>query len=431
MGAMVSMLTTDGVLPAPMKTPIGDEVAFVEEMVRRLVEDFPPRRTMTPAERAAQAWVARELESLDLSVTGEPFAFNDNLYAVLALHFGLATAGAVVAGRLPRAGAALQALGGGSYWLDSTKRAEVLRRVFPYGASQNLLARVPARSGTPRLRLVYLAHIDAAYTGLLFHPRFIKTFTHKGTTAPYTARSLELATHAALAGAAVAGLRSLLGRGPRTAGVRRAIRRAEYAIAIPSLISFLLNFDVVRRDTIVPGAADNLTGVAAALLLAERLRHDPHPDVEHVFVITGAEEAGTGGARRLATAHRQEWSTADTVIIGLDTLSNGDLFWTEEGEQGIKPHAPWLAGVLARTAEDPRFADVGRYQVPVGSTDVAPFLTAGYDGVTLACVDLQQGSPRHYHYVTDTPENTDPTMVVHAVDFAEALVGNIVATRLG
>lgn len=414
-----------GSLPTPVVTPITDEVGYAEELIRRLCDEFPPRRAATAAELDAQRWVAAEYARLGIESRLAPFTFNDNLYAVLALHFGIGTLGSAVSGRKPLLGAALHTLAGGSYWLDSTRKAEILRRAFPYRRSQNLLATLPAQ-GTPKLRLVFLTHIDAAYTGLLFNPKFVKVFAHKGTNPPYPARSLAAATHAELAAGAVSLLRAAVGpeRG-------RRLRQAEALLAIPGVLSFLLNFDVVRRNQTVPGAADNLTGVAGNLVLANRLLADRHPDVEYVFVTTGAEEAGTGGARRLATQMRDEWSTENTVVFALDTLSNGEVFYVEEGEVAFVPLKPWLEGVLRSTAESaPRFAGIRRFRIPVGSSDALPFAYAGYDSAAIACVDLAQGSPRHYHYVTDTPDNLDFATFAQAVDYTEAVVRNVVDARV-
>lgn len=407
--------------------PSPDEVeAFCDRLIRRLSDEHPPRRAGTPAERAAQDLVAEHFERLGLASRFEPFRFSDDLYAVLALHFGVGLVGTAAGRRHPWLGAALRAVAAGSYWADSTKRAELLRRVLPYRDSQNLVVVQPA-TGRRRLRIVHLAHIDAALTGLLFDPRFVRRFAYKGIDAPYPARSLALATHAEATGAAVTAARALSrGHG------QRPLRRLELALAIPALVTFLLNADVSRRGHVVPGAADDLSGVAASLVLAHRFEADRHPDVELVWVITGAEEAGTGGARRLCTAHRHEWDPADTVIVGLDGLSGGELFWTTEGEVHPEPIAVWLEQVLAdTTATDDRFRSVRRYRIPVGATDAAPFLVAGYDATTLTCVDLELGAPRGYHHPTDTADRIDLTGLATAIDFAEAAVRAIIDHRLG
>lgn len=432
--------------PAEPTSPVGasgapvlgdDELAWAEAFIRHVCAEIGPRRAGTSAERAAQELVADELARLGLEGRFETFRFVDNLYAVLALHFGVGLVGWAVAGRRPMAGAALHALAGGSYLADTTRRAEVLRRALPQRESQNLVVRRPAASGTPRLRIVTLAHIDAAYTGWLFDPRFVRRFAHKGVHAPWMARSLGQATEAELAAAVAAAARATFGGGARPTGsgsrrVARSLRRAEHLLALPALIAFVLNAQVVWRDETVPGATDDLSGVAATVLLAARLQRGAHPDVEHVFVITGAEEAGTGGARRLVAAHRHEWDPATTVVVGLDGLSNGELFWALEGELRPAPiDAELDAALRAAAASDPRFARVGPFEIPVGSTDAKPFACAGYPATSIICTDLELGSPRHYHHPQDTPDALDWVRFGEAVDFAELALREIVVRRLG
>lgn len=405
-----------------------DGRAYAEELIRRLSERHPPRRAGSEAELEAQQIVAGRFASLGLSTRFEPFEFNDDLYAVLALHFGTGLLGTAVAGRYPRTGSALHGLAALSYWLDSTKRAELLRRVFPYRRSQNLLAVLPAR-GRPRLRIVHLAHIDAALTGLLFAPQFLQRFSHKGTEAPYPSRSLAVATHAEMAGAVSSALRAAAGAG--AGGWTRFARALELVLGVPAALAFLLNAEVSLRGETVPGAADDLSGVAASLLLAHRFAAERHPEVELVYVVTGAEEAGTGGARRLLAAHRHEWDPSTTVVVGLDGMTNGELFWTAEGEMAPKPVAGWLEDCLSHVARsDERFGQVRRYRIPVGSTDAAPFLYAGYDATTLTCVELSRGAPLGYHHPSDTADNLDLDQLMRSVDFAEAAVRRICEVRL-
>lgn len=409
------------------RPPNPDQPAlYVDWLIRRLSDDLPPRRAGSRSELEAQEIVATEFRKLGVQCEFEGFRFSDDLYRVLALHSAVGLLGTVVGRRRPGFAAALHALSAGSYWLDSTKRAEVLRRALPYVDSQNLLATIPA-IGKRKLRIVYLAHIDAALTGLLFDPRFVKAMSYKGTDAPYHTRSLALATHSQVVAALLSAARAMSnGNGRRT-----AIHRMEMLLAVPALVSFLLNADVSRRQKVVPGAVDDLSGVAGAVVLAHRLEQQPVRNVEFVFAVTGAEEAGTGGARMLCRAHKKHWDPGETIIVALDGLTNGDLFWVQSGELKPKPLAPWVDRIFAAAAaSDDRFAGTRKYKIPVGSTDAAPFQYAGYDGTTISCVDLSIGSPRGYHHPTDTADNMDLDQLLTSIDFAEVVTRMIVADRL-
>lgn len=404
-----------------------DERAFVEAMIGRITAEFPRRKAATSSERDAQRLVASIFEQQGLDIRWQPFSFNDNLYEVLALHFGIGTLGTVVGPRSPALALALHLLAGMSYFKDSTRQGYWLRRLLPFKPSQNLLAVLPSK-GRPRLRIVMPAHIDAAPTGVMFSPGVVKR--GGAGSAPFgieaLGKSLGLVTMSQFALAGLDIVR-LLRRKPST-----VLRAFELALSVPGAITALLSLDVVARDHYVPGANDNLSGVAALPILARRLQHFKPDDVELVFVVTGAEEAGTGGALALAQQKLGEWNPENTVVLGIDTLSNGDLFWFQEGEIVEMPVAPWLERVLQRVAgSDTRFAGVRRFQIPTGATDALPFVVAGFEGTCIGAVDLDYGAPRHYHHPSDRIENLDLDGVMRSIDFIEKVIHGVIAERLG
>ncbi|MCA2977981.1 MAG: M28 family peptidase [Myxococcaceae bacterium] len=196
-------------------------------------------------------------------------------------------------------------------------------------------------------------------------------------------------------------------------------------MTVPAVVTALLILDVVLRNRAVPGAADNLSGCSACVELAARLGPRLPDDVELVIVISGAEEAGTGGAQRLAeqVVASGEWTHADTIVLGLDTLSNGALRVLEEGELWRLPIAPLLVEAVAEeNAARPRLPPVTRFVVPTGCTDALPFLVRGFPASSLTCIDPGIGAPRHCHRPSDTWSNVDEVQLVASIEFAERLV---------
>ncbi len=402
------------------------EVERADALIRTICSQFPERRACSADERGAQECVRDTLADVPgAEAKFERFRWNYSLYSTMALHFGLATFGALIAPTFPAAGAFVLALAGISYWADSSRNGHILRSLQPRGDSQNLLVTLPA-TGVKKLRIVLIAHVDAAFTGWIFDPKTLKRAGggRTGERQPYFARSLEMTIDAIFILALLA-----LGRSFGWIG-GPWLRAVELLLTIPPFIAFLVNLDVVRRDHVVPGAADNLSGVACCETLLRRFAKQPFEDVELVFAFTGAEEAGTGGAWALAKAHNQEWDTRDTVVLGVDTVCNGELRWFLDGEMDRIPVAGWLENLLRRTAaSDPRFDGTRPFEIPAGATDVMPFLARGYTGVTVGCTDVEYGAPRHYHHPTDTPDNLDPAEVILAADFVEQLIHEVVAFR--
>lgn len=376
-----------------------NELEWARDFIGRVVAECPRRVATGDDERRAHIMVRDELDALGLETEIKPFEWNKSLYATLALHFGVATAGSLVG---PRLGLFLHALSAASYAADSSRAAFVLRRLFPFRESQNVLGTLRAKK-TARLRVVFLAHADAAYTGVIFRPEVAGRLASKPESPLY--KSLRVTTASVAALAAVDLLQLVFGKS-------WPLRVARFGLTIPSVIAFAANLDVVLRNQIVPGAMDDLSGVAGMLLLARRLRARELEDVEVVFVATGCEEAGLGGAESLCAQMKQTWAPERTVIIGLDGLANGDLRYFREGEIFPVAVKPWL-----REALD----DLGipAFDIPVGATDALPFATAGYAAVTLGCVDPARGMPRQYHLPSDNPENLEVEKLPPCVDVAE------------
>jgi hypothetical protein len=400
--------------------------AYAQRLMERIVAECPRRQPASDDERRAQMIMADELRRLGLEVQEHSFYFNDNLYANLMLHFGLGSLGTVISGVAPLGGLLLHTAAGVSYWAESTRRAYLLRRSFPWKPSQNILAVRPAKKEMT-LRLVVLAHADAAFTGFLFHPDVVKRASQPmPASLHFLQRSMAMTTRSQFVLAGFDFLRLLFG--PLT----WPLRPLEYLLSIPAFIAFALNLEVVLRNEIVPGANDDLSGVVALPILAQRLAAVDPDHVELVFVVNGCEEASLGGADALARDKQGIWEKEKTVIIGLDGLSNGDLRYLEVEGEVVATRVPnWLKSVADETAQsEPRFREVTGFQVPVGGSDVAAFLAHGYDGLCLACVDPRVGSPRHYHRPTDTPENLDWDKLMFSIDFAEQLARAVINRRL-
>jgi hypothetical protein len=425
---MNEMIKKDGKRPGHSAKLSGSDSdrKYVMDLIRQIVDKCPSRRPASHDELVSQQIMQGEFDRLGLQTTWHHFKFSESLYADLVLHFGLATLGTAVSGIFPLAGLVLHGLSSGSYAAQSTRKHRVLRRLLKAKPSQNLLATMPADgpAGTaPALRIVFLGHADAAFTGVLFDPRVVKMAM--GTKPPFD-HTLGLAT-AATASLIPFDLARMV-FGP----VTLVLRPLEWALTAPAIAAFLLNLEVVLRDKVVPGANDNLTGTVALPVLAARLAAKKPANVELVFVVTGCEEAALGGGMALADEMKNTWDKGTTVIIGLDSLANGQLLYTDsEGEIVTLRTPKWLSDVAAGTAaSNPEFNKIKGFGIPVGGTDVAAFLARGYDGLCLVAIDEKFGSPTYYHTVEDSPENLDEDHFMNAIDYAEALALAVIDARL-
>lgn len=381
----------------------------------------PTRLTGTEGERVVQDAIASRLELAGYETERRPFRFPRHIYGSLALHFGLALAlAATPSWGLPAWAAAIGHVGiAFSFYMEAVRRRHVLRALWPSVDTQNLL--VTRRASAPlRRRVVLLAHVDSAFTGLMFHPTILRIIAAPPPRLlPFLGKQLLLpfVSLFALAGLELFGAFS---------GV--TFGWATLALSVPAALVFVINAEIVVRNRAVPGAADNLTGCAALIVLAEAWAKRGVPDdVELVFAFTGAEEAGTGGAAKLART--MGWERDRTDVFALDTLSNGTLFTLEEGELFRVPRPADLLAHVAEAASDAGLPTPARYPVPAGGTDALPFLVEGYRALALTCIDPAQHAPRNYHHPKDTADRVDPAQLRDSTHLADRLLARLVAAE--
>lgn len=377
----------------------------------------PTRLTGTEDERAVQDAIAARLEQAGYETEQRPFRFPRHIYGSLALHFGLALAlaAAPLVGLPPWAAGVGHLVVAFSFYSEAVRRRHVLRKLWPSVATRNLL--VTRRATAPlRRRVVLLAHVDSAFTGLMFEPTLLRLIAAPPPRfLPFLQKQLLLPFVSLLALAAL----ELSGLGAGWATL---------ALSVPAALVFVLNAEIVLRNRPVPGAADNLTGCAALVVLAETWAERGVPDdVELVFAFTGAEEAGTGGAAVLART--MGWERDRTDVFALDTLSNGALFALEEGELFRVPRPADLVAHVEEAALDAGLPVPPRYAVPAGGTDALPFLVEGYRALALTCIDPEQHAPRNYHHPNDTADRVDPDQLRDSTHLADRLLARLVGVE--
>jgi hypothetical protein len=338
-------------------------------------------------ERAATAWVRDRLaQSGAAGARVEPYRGRRTYGWSFAAH---AVAGLAAVRRGGPQGAALAA---GALWSlqrDAGGRSPWRRRPLGGDRGASAVASVPAR-GERRATVVLVAHLDAAHTGLAWHP----AVTRAGARSHLRRRSVDpflAPVAAALAAGGAAGLRR---RAPRV----RAAAGAVLALAA------VLNADIARGAT-VPGANDNATGVAVVLDIVRALAAGPLDGVEVLAVCPGGEEAGMGGFAAVLRARRAALRPATTLVLGLDTLGSGTPIVA--AAEGAVTTDRYRAADLAAADEGAALAGQPapeRWRIG-GWTDPVLARHAGLPAVSL--LSMGPGYFPHYHHPSDVPGNVD------------------------
>ena len=158
----------------------------------------------------------------------------------------------------------------------------------------------------------------------------------------------------------------------------------------------------------MPGANDNLSGVAALVALAELLREQPVPGLRVLLVSCGAEETLQDGIRAFVARHRDELDPARTAFVNLDTVGSPHLVHARGRGAGLDGAATPGRGcaTCSRRAPSGSASPLERGFRARASTDSVIPSRAGYPIATLVSI-TDWRSPANYHLPSDIPENLD------------------------
>jgi hypothetical protein len=290
---------------------------------------------------------------------------------------------------------------------DVTGGRMVCRRaVMRPGTAYNVIA----ETGDPASRrtLVVLAHHDAAPSGYVFDQTATQWLAERRPDIVEAMKSNPPLWWPVIAGPALVALGSVTGS-----------RRLRWLGLIGALGSLAAMVDIGRRPA-VPGANDNLSGVAAIIGLADALARDPLDGLRVLLVSAGAEEALQEGIRGFARNHFGHLPTASTWFLNLDTVGSGRLVLLEgEGPVRMHDYDSDFKGLVARCAAD-RDIPLLRGLRSRSSTDGSVPRRHGYPTATVVSVDRRKLMP-HYHLDSDLPEHVDYDCVANAARLAEAV----------
>jgi acetylornithine deacetylase/succinyl-diaminopimelate desuccinylase-like protein len=257
--------------------------------------------------------------------------------------------------------------------------------------------------------LVLMAHHDAAPTGFIFDD----TAQRKANDLfPDLIEATDTAVPMwwpVIAGPALSALGALTGR--------RGLARVGLVLSAGSAASFA----DIARHRIVPGANDNLSGVAVLLAVAEALQAEPVEGVRVLLASCGAEEVLQGGVYGFVERHLSPLDPSRTSVLNLDTVGCPRLILIEgEGPVVMEDYcAPDFRDLIARVADEAGI-ELRRGMRARTSTDAVVTSHAGYPTATIGSMNAWKGLD-NYHKPTDTPENVNYETVRSAARLAEAV----------
>lgn len=377
----------------------------LRDLVARLAAIERP--SASDGERRAAELIAEELRKAGVR---EVRLEEERVHGTYWWPLGLLTALAAAAGfaRSRLLGVAAGAFAAAAVADDVRHERRWFRRYFlPKRTTVNVHAEVgPADA---RRTIVVVSHHDAAHTGFAFHPELprwpLRRFPQilpKANTTPGT-------LWPAFGGPLAVALGSLLGL--------RRLRRIGTLVSLGNAAAMA----DIGRSPVVPGANDNLTGVAVIVALAHALRERPLPGARVILLSTGSEESFSEGMQAWGRRHFPELPLESTDFICVDTVGSPRLLVLEgEGMLGIHEYPKDFIELFHRCAQRLGIELMANLRFRNATDGVIP-LRAGYRTATVGSVD-EFKIPANYHWPTDTPENVDYRTVADCALLVEAVV---------
>jgi hypothetical protein len=395
----------------------------VREEIEALVS-FEGRGPGSDAERRAAGHLVERLEELGRDAETEGITVYPRWAATYAIHAALAVIGSVVSVTVPVIGAALVLLAVLLTFLDAGGIALTTRRLLGRRSSQNVLS---VEEGDKPGDLYLVAHYDAGRGGLAFNR------TLQERRAALSQRVRQIGPMQPLFWTMVALLICVLLRLPGVDSQILTIIQFVFTVllivALPALIDTAISAPV-------PGANDNASGVALALVLAERFGGK----LEHFnlnLLLTGSQEALGAGMRSFLKRRKGDLDAIRTIFLNLDEVGRGTVrYTTREGLLlPIKSHEQLLT-ICEEIAEDAEPDEDDEDDDDGDDDDDTPVIRdmqsrtpsdayaargAGFPAITVTCKGRLDYTPGH-HQFSDQADAIDDDAIERAYDFSSELI---------
>ncbi|HUA04347.1 MAG TPA: M28 family peptidase [Solirubrobacteraceae bacterium] len=353
------------------------------------------RPSASEGERRGAELIAERLRELGCRVSIEEERAHGGYWWPIGIVNAAAAAGAVITLRhrrgMTRALTALLAgVGAAALWDDLGHGRRWFRKaLLPHRPTWNVVGEMGDANAARTV--VFIAHHDAAHSGLIFHPILpriplkLAPGLHARSNRSFPLLYAVWVGPVLVCAASVLGLRRLLIAGAALAGAATA------AMA-----------DIGARAP-VPGANDNLSAVGTIVGLATRLRERPIEGVRVLLVSTGSEESFSEGMQGFGHRHFDELDPKRTEMVCLECVGGPTLIVVEgEGMLRMRDYPPAMREALDQAAAAAGIPIVRGLRT-TAATDAIIALRAGYPVATLASVD-ETKLPMNYHWPNDVPD---------------------------
>lgn len=380
------------------------------ELIRDVIAEYAqvPRLPTSTGEQQVADALCRRLQHTGLETRVETVPATASYARPIGLlcAIGVVAAGLAVLNR--SAAIVLAVLVATAIVDDATGGRRWFRRVT---MPRRLAYNVVAQTGDPDAdrTVVVLAHHDAAPGGVVFDQSLLRWLARHWPRLIARIKTSPPTWLPVYGGPLIVAIGAAIGYAP--------VLIAGAVVCAGSLAAMI---DIGRRPA-VPGANDNLSGVAALVAVATALQADPVQGIRVILLSAGAEEALQEGIRGHARRHFADLDRARTWFVNLESVGSGHLALLEgEGPVWMRDYDAAFKDRAAACAQAIGIA-LSRGLRSRNSTDSDVPRRYGFPVATLVSLDADK-LITHYHQDSDLPEHVDIGCVDDAARLTEEII---------
>lgn len=373
---------------------------YAIKFIKNICKSFGPRPVGSEAEKNAQKFLHKELETTCDTVTREEYQCSDKAFmawvpicaVLIIIGYVFLTLG------IPVVSLALAAVAIFLIVAEFVLYKPVLDVFFPKKTSGNVIG-VRKATGETKRRIILSGHTDSAFEW---------TFTyHGGRPAVMGVIITAVISILVTIGGSIYSI--VVGSGIVWMGENTALKVIAVVtyVTVP-VLGVATVFSNFKRP--VMGANDDLSGcmVSAAVLKFMEANNLRFENTEVCVIMAGGEEAGLRGSKAWAKAHAKEIKDEgiETVFVSLDTIRECDFMAIYDKDMtGTVKNDVRVAKLIQQAAKNVGY-DVPIKAIELGSTDAAAISQAGLSASAFTAMDPSPA--RYYHTRLDTEDNLDP-----------------------
>ncbi len=268
--------------------------------------------------------------------------------------------------------------------------------LFPKKESENIIGIIEP-SGEPKQSVIFSAHHDSAYEFNLFY---------------YLKRIGQITINIGYAGVVIVFIVSIIKMILNLFTIYFNLIFLIFGIIFLFLLPVVGAYMFFHTYNPVPGAFDNLSGVAIVLGIGKYLSENKEefwPKNTRVYLISFAgEEAGLRGAKRYVKKHYEQLKDEHTKVVNIDSVAKTVpiIFVDKEVLIGANHDEKIYEKLYKVAKEQGNDAKIG--SLPFGATDAAVFSKKGISATCISALNLVEELAPYYHTREDTPDVVDP-----------------------